>query len=144
MSQLRAGLPPNMWALQNDAVDLGECVVCGTRGWTIPGTEGTDARDEKIYAREAGRLTLSLQAGKQIAAGRPMIAMMHYPPLYAEHQPEGTAFTKLMTEYGVCRCVYGHLHGQGIRRGFNGVHDGVRYDLTSCDALGFRLKDVSL
>ena len=36
LSQLRACLPENMHAVQNDAFDAGECVFCGTRGWTIP------------------------------------------------------------------------------------------------------------
>ena len=51
---------------------------------------------------------------------------------------------RLLSEYGVKRCVYGHLHGQSVQRGFSGNYRGVRYDLVSCDALGFALKDVSL
>ena len=143
LTQLRSLLPANMHAVQNDAFDAGACVVCGTRGWTIPPAAGADGQDEKIYRREALRLGLSLDAARRIADGRPIVAMMHYPPIIPEAMREGTEFTRLLTDYGVSRCVYGHLHGQSIRRGFSGMYEGVRYDLVSCDALGFRLLDVT-
>lgn len=142
LTQLRCSLPANMHAVQNDAYDAGEFVVCGTRGWMIPG-QGTGAQDEKIYKREVLRLEMSLQAAKKMADGRPVIAMMHYPPLLPEHKAAGTGFTALLSAYGVCRCVYGHLHGASVQRGVNGLYEGVHYDLISCDALGFRLKDVT-
>lgn len=144
LSQLRACLPENMHAVQNDAFDAGECVFCGTRGWTIPLGQNAAAQDEKLYRREALRLEMSLKDAARIANGRPIFAMMHYPPLLPETARQGTEFTRLLSEYGVKRCVYGHLHGQSVQRGFSGSYRGVRYDLVSCDALGFALKDVSL
>lgn len=142
LTQLRSVLPPNMHAVQNDAFDAGEVVFCGTRGWTIP-SQGASAQDEKIYHREEMRLRMSLDAAARLAEGRPIVAMMHYPPLLPEYLRCGTAFTRVLSEYGVSRCVYGHLHGQSTQRGFNGLYEGVRYDLVSCDALGFALKDVT-
>ena len=142
LTQLRSSLPQGMHAVQNDAYDAGDMVFCGTRGWAIPG-QGAAAQDEKIFRREVLRLEMSLKAARQAADGRPIVAMMHYPPLLPEHKASGTAFTKLLSAYGVSRCVYGHLHGQSIQRGINGVYDGVRYDLVSCDALGFAVKEVT-
>ena len=142
LTQLRCSLPQGMHAVQNDAYDAGDMVFCGTRGWTIPG-QGAAAQDEKIFRREVLRLEMSLKAAAQMADGRPIVAMMHYPPLLPEHKASGTAFTRLLSAYGVSRCVYGHLHGQSIQRGINGVYDGVRYDLVSCDALGFAVKEVT-
>lgn len=142
LTQLRCSLPQGMHAVQNDAYDAGDMVFCGTRGWTIPG-QGAAAQDEKIFRREVLRLEMSLKAASQAADGRPIVAMMHYPPLLPEHKASGTAFTKLLSAYGVSRCVYGHLHGQSIQRGINGVYDGIRYDLVSCDALGFAVKEVT-
>ncbi len=140
LTQLRCSLPANMHAVQNDAYDAGEFVVCGSRGWVIPGQDA-DPQDEKIYRREELRLRMSLEAAQKMAKGRPIIAMMHYPPLLPEHRD--TAFTRLLSAFGVARCVYGHLHGQSVQWGFRGRHEGVRYDLVSCDALGFRLLDVT-
>lgn len=142
LTQLRCSLPQGMHAVQNDAYDAGDMVFCGTRGWTIPG-QGAAAQDEKIFRREVLRLEMSLKAAAQMADGRPIVAMMHYPPLLPEHKASGTAFTRLLSAYGVSRCVYGHLHGQSIQRGINGVYDGIRYDLVSCDALGFAVKEVT-
>ena len=43
----------------------------------------------------------------------------------------------ILEEYAVTRVVYGHLHGAGIKVAFRGERQGIRYFLTSCDALGF-------
>ncbi len=143
ISRLRAALPPGMTALQHDAADLGDCVVCGTRGWSIPtGETPLMPEDEKIYRRELIRLELALGAAERIAAGRPVIAMLHYPPLYETERE--TEFTRLLEAAGVRLCVYGHLHGAGIRAGFNGTLNGIAYRLTSCDSLGFRPLKLAL
>jgi uncharacterized protein len=134
ITQLRAFLPPGMLALQNDSVAIGGVAVCGTRGWDFP-TEmlPLDEQGTKIYRRELIRLRMALES----ARGRnlPILAMTHYPPLLQDYRD--TAFTSLMEEYDVRRCVYGHLHGAGIRNGYSGVHRGVEYRLTSCDAIDF-------
>ncbi len=134
ITKLRSFLPEGMLALQNDSVAVGGRAVCGTRGWTFP-TEAfpLDEQETKIYQRELIRLRMALDH----AAGRglPIVAMTHFPPLLKDCRD--TAFTALLEEYGVKLCVYGHLHGVGIRSGFNGEHNGVSYRLTSCDALGF-------
>jgi len=151
LTQLRCSLPENMHAVQNDAYDAGEVVFCGTRGWTLPQAGNAEpqdgppsSQDEKLYRREAMRLEMSLKAAKRLAGERPVFAMMHYPPLLPEYARGGTEFTRLLTAYGVKRCVYGHLHGPSVQRGYNGLYNDVQYDLVSCDALGFELKEVSI
>lgn len=143
LTQLRACLPEGMLAVQNDACVIGPYVFCGTRGWTIPPAAGAQEKDEKLYRRETMRLEMSLREAQRLSQGRSIVAMMHYPPLLPENLRTGTAFTQLLSDYGVARCVYGHLHGQSVQRGFSGWYQGVRYDLVSCDALGFRLLDVT-
>ncbi len=137
ISKVRNMLPAGMTALQHDAADLGSCVVCGTRGWSIPtGELPLSPEDQKIYQREIIRLELALENAKRLAEGRPILVMLHFPPLYENERHSG--FTDLMEKYAVCLCVYGHLHGNGIRAGYNGVERGIRYALTSCDSLHFR------
>ncbi|MCE5342292.1 MAG: metallophosphoesterase [Eubacteriales bacterium] len=134
ITRLRACLPQGMIALQNDSVQVGDVAVCGTRGWTFP-TDAfpLDEQETKIYLRELIRLRLALEdAGKR---NLPILTMTHFPPLLNDCRD--TAFTTLMEEYGVKLCVYGHLHGAGIRGGFTGEHNGVEYRLTSCDAIDF-------
>ena len=131
-----------MYALQQDAIDLGECVVCGTRGWTIPTDENPlSPQENKIYLRELARLDLALAAAKRMGPGKPLAVMLHYPPLYQNQRHSG--FTERMERAGVRLCVYGHLHGSGIAAGFSGEQDGVRYELTSCDSQDFMVKKIN-
>ena len=136
IGKVRAALPATLVALQNDAVDLGDVVVAGSRLWSCPGALDWDTHDEKIYLREVERLRLSLEAGQKLAAGRPLWAAIHYPPF--DTRQEGTAYSTLLEEYGVVDCVYGHLHGRRAHRtAFEGEKNGVRYHLIACDHLEF-------
>lgn len=143
LSQVKSALPAGMEAIQHNAVDLGCAVVCGTRGWNIPTKETPlGAADMKIYNRELIRLEMALQAGVKLKGDRPLVAMMHYPPLYDMERE--TAFTALLEKYPVHTVVYGHLHGAGLRVGFRGEQHGIRYELVSCDGLDFRLAEIFL
>ena len=141
ISQVRSSLPEGVIALQHNAVDLGEAVVCATRGWMIPTKEmPLSEQDEKICRREAERLRLALKEGTARASGRPLIVMTHYPPLLAGETY--TVFTELLEAYHVHTAVYGHLHGTGIQSGFTGKHHGICYHLVSCDSIGFSPKEI--
>jgi len=143
LKQVRSVLPEGMEAIQHTAVDLGPAVVCGTRGWSIPtAEEPLSAEDQRILDRELIRLELALKAAVKIAGEKPVIVMMHYPPLY--DQARDTPFTQLIGRYPVHTVVYGHLHGPSIHAAFNGMYEGVRYILTSCDSLHFSLAEVPL
>lgn len=136
IGKVRAALPAGCVALQNDAVDLGDVVVAGSRCWAAPGALDWSQADEKIYNREVGRLRMSLEAAARLAAGRPVIAAIHYPPFTAAGRP--TAFSELIEEHGVALCVYGHLHGRRAHRtAVEGEVRGVTYRLIACDHLGF-------
>ncbi len=143
IGQVRRVLPEGMQAIQHDTVDIGAAVVCGTRGWAYPTPETPlPQEDERIFHREMIRLELALQSAAKVAGARPIVVMLHYPPLYG--MDRDTPFTALLEKYPVHTVVYGHLHGAGIRAGFTGEHHGVRYILASCDSLGFSLAEVSL
>jgi len=143
VGQVRRALPEGMMAIQHDVADLGDVVVTGTRGWAFPTEEAPlSAEDERIFNRELIRLELALNAAQKAADGRPILLMLHYPPLY--QMERDTAFTRLIEKYPVHTVVYGHLHGAGIRAGFTGEWNGVRYLLASCDALGFTLAEVPM
>lgn len=143
ISQVRSALPESIFALQHSAMDLGSCVVCGTRGWTIPTREQPlEEADRKIFRREAERLKAALEEAASLAKGRPIVAMTHFPPLLAGEKD--TVFAALLESCAVHTAVYGHLHGQGIQIGFTGEHHGVRYHLVSCDSIGFSPKLIDL
>lgn len=114
--------------LHNNSYSAEGYALCGTRSWLF---EPGEPADEKVMAREAGRLKMSLDA----AAEGEKLVFLHYPPVYPNtNAPEILA---LLRQYGVKRCFYGHLHGQSIRFAVQGEHDGIRYKLISADALKF-------
>ncbi len=143
IGRVRAMLPEGVFALQQDALALDECVICGTRGWTIP-TEETPLppHEHKIYLRELARLDLALADARRKGPGKPMVVMLHYPPLYQGARTSG--FTERLEQAGAAVCVYGHLHGSGIAAGFSGVQSGVRYELTSCDCQNFAPRIINI
>ncbi len=143
LTKVKQALPEGVMALQHTVADLGAAVVTGTRGWTFPQEgESLSEEDQRIFQREMIRLEIGLKAAVKAAAGRPVIVMLHYPPLY--DQLRDTPFTRLLAQYPVHTVVYGHLHGQAIHAGFTGEHEGIRYMLASSDSLGFAPVEVRL
>lgn len=140
ISRVRAALPEGMYALQNDALTFGDVIVCGTRGWTCPDAAAfVEETDGPIYARELGRLRLSLEKAAALRgeSDARVVAMLHYPPV--SERAQATEVTALLSAYGVHDAVYGHLHGPALAAAYEGELDGVRYHLTTCDGLGFKL-----
>ncbi|MGN0621706.1 MAG: metallophosphoesterase [Porcipelethomonas sp.] len=121
--------------LHNNHFRYGEYAICGTRGWVnMPG----EAADAKVLAREAGRLSASLEPAA--AEGLEPLVFLHYPPLY------GNSFNydilEVLYKYNVKRCWYGHLHGPSIRNAVNGERDGVDFRLISGDFLQFKPEKI--
>lgn len=114
-------------------------VIVASRGWPYPGSEEYTEHDEKIYSRELQRLRLGLEDARRRAPDARIIACLHYPPT----DPSGrqTGFTDLLEEYGVWKCIYGHLHGYpAFLRGVKGELRGIQYQLVALDYLGARPK----
>ncbi len=123
--------------LQNECYSVRDenIVITATRGWLYPGADDYTEHDSKIYAREVTRLKLSLDAAVRMAPDARIITCLHYPP--SDPSGKETEFTRTLEEYGVWKCIYGHLHGQNAYgRGIKGVVRGVEYRLVSLDYLG--------
>lgn len=141
IGRVRRALPENMFAIQNDAMLIDGVLFAGTRGWMIPSAE-SDPNDVHIYNRERLRLEMSLKTARRLSPDAPLVAMLHYPPLFES----ALGFSDILNAYGVSDCVYGHLHGASIAGAVRGVRGSVRYHQVSCDGLGFKmylLKEVS-
>ncbi len=141
ISGVRSVLKPNMFAIQNDAIKIGDTIFCGTRGWTVPETTHKTPDDEKIYKREVIRLGLSLQDAKRLQQNNEkIIVMMHYPPFNSKM--EDNEFTNLIEQYGVKTVVYGHLHSYDKKQKLIVYKNNVKYYLTSCDLIGNELIEI--
>ena len=91
-----------------------------------------------MFKRELLRLEASLKA----AGDRQKLVFLHYPPRYKGY--ECTEILKLLEDYEVRRCFYGHLHGGSHKLAMEGQWDGVEFRLTSADYLGFKPYPVIL
>ena len=132
ISSLRAILPQNFYAIQNDAIRFDGVVVCGTRGWK--GVEKNivlSKEDKKVFDREVLRLEMTLQNAKKLMQeGDKLVCMMHYPPVGFAR--EDSPFSELIEKCNVDFVVYGHLHGyKNISTQF--TKNDIEYFLTSCD-----------
>ena len=133
ISAVREILPSSIMAIQNDAIKVGDYIICGTRGWTVPEKDKElEPEDLKIYKREVERLKLTLMSAKVLKGETDLkiIAMMHFPPYNTDK--EQSEFTKLFEEYGVETVVFGHLHGY-VNCDLVSNINGVTYYFTSCD-----------
>lgn len=131
ISKIRAILPKDLYALQNDSIKIGNYVIFGSRGWACPDKEYTDD-DMKIYLRETERMKLAVASAlKKKEDGDKLIAMIHFPPFNVRR--EESNFTKLYQDNGIDSVVYGHLHGKNARSDLKVNYNGVLYYLTSCD-----------
>jgi hypothetical protein len=124
--------------MKNNAYLVEGRAICGSRGWLLPSDPEFKSDDRTVYMREVARLERSLEAGRALFADGdgPLIAVLHYPPvLKTQHTSE---FTELLEKYGAEICVYGHLHGRGHQKAFEGIKNGVEYCLAAGDYISFK------
>jgi len=108
--------------------------LCGTRGWFFEVDHGTE-HDTKMRLREVLRLKASLNAAKS-AGYEKIYCFMHYPPVFGSYVCENIVDT--LSEYGVERCYYGHLHGISHKFAVTGVKNGINYVLAASDSVEFQ------
>ncbi|MBR5242219.1 MAG: metallophosphoesterase [Clostridia bacterium] len=130
--------------LFNNAHDVGEVIVAGTRGWYLE-EDAKNAPDnadfEKLIARERLRLKTSLDAAVKLKGDtdKPIVAFMHFPPYYNEKESEGLC--DLLIEYGVRDVYYGHIHGNYTIPPVTSYR-GLNFHIISADYIGFIPKIV--
>ena len=117
--------------LVNNAYEVGDFAVCGTRGWFL---DASEKEDVKVLNREVGRLTSSIKEAKRF--NKEIVAFLHYPPVYGGVECE--ELLNVLLENGIKKCYYGHLHGANtIKYALNGEYKGIDFRLISCDGVRF-------
>ncbi len=141
ITKLRRAAPDDsFYFLQNDCVKFGNIIICGSRGWTCPGSADFTENDMRLYKREAERFKLCFaQVDKVREEGDKLLVMVHYPP-FSQKSPE-TDFTRLFEEHKADKVIFGHIHGS-IYFPFRTEKNGIEYILTSCDKVGFTLQRI--
>lgn len=131
--------------LNNNAWLCEDFILCGTRGWyqdesceNIP----KDTDFEKLVAREAIRLEISLSEGKKLAEANPnkeMLAFLHFPPVWNGLVCEPIVTT--LKKFGIRRCYFGHIHSNyTVPASFD--FDGICFSLISADFLNFSPRPI--
>lgn len=119
--------------MQNNAFEADGFVLCGTRGWyNDPDTAPAETDYQKIVAREAGRLRLSLDAAKNMADEK--LVFFHFPPYFGSYICR--ELINILHEYGIKRVYYGHIHGQ-YRLPPHTEFEGITFTLVASDYLNF-------
>lgn len=121
--------------MHNNSYTFEGVAVGGTRGWDMPGEEGFNTEDAKIYQRELQRLELSLKDARVPDGGR-LIAAIHFPVFNSKGVFSG--FLDIMQKYNVQLCIYGHLHGEAHKHAVEGVVKGIEFRLVAADRIGFK------
>ncbi|MBR2484298.1 MAG: metallophosphoesterase [Oscillospiraceae bacterium] len=123
--------------MHNNCFLYGDVALCGTRGWFYEEDAAAGSHNDKVLQRELGRLETSLKA----AGEREKICFLHYPPLYHGYRCEEVL--KLLKQYDVKRCCYGHLHGPSHRLAVRGAAEGIEFTMVSADYLSFSPKKIA-
>lgn len=123
--------------LNNNCYAYENIGICGTRGWI---NENGEPSDQKVIAREAGRLERSVcDAERQ---GLVPIVFLHYPPVFMSG--ENKEILRVLEEHNIAECFYGHIHGAAKHAAaFKGKRGNVNYHLVSGDYLQFMPLDIT-
>lgn len=133
----------NIDFLHNNSFLIENKIITGTRGWTL-NTEDPE-NSKKIIKRECMRLKMSIEQGiKLYGEDKEVIVFMHYPPITNINvlKNETTDFMKIMMDYNIKRCFYGHLHGNSIKDAVEENINGIELKLISSDGLDFKLFQI--
>ena len=131
--------------LFNNAIELDEFIIAGSRGWFPEdglGSLQNEVDFDKITNREVGRLRLSLEdaRAKQEASGKEIVVFMHFPVVWADKANE--PFVELLHEYNIRRVYFGHIHSV-----YNCPavieYENIRFELISADYLSFVPKYIA-
>lgn len=137
LNKVKSILPPSIMALQNDFIEFDDFVICGTRGWNVPGSTEFSTDDLKIYNREVARLDLSLSG---YTGEKEKIVFFHFPPfsdVICENE-----MIEVLQKYKVKQAFYGHIHGYGLKFIKQGNIFNIDFHCVSCDGLDFKLYEI--
>ena len=128
----------NIDFIYNNSYLVENKILTGTRGWNLLDTENSS----KMIKRESIRLQLAIENKiKKYGDDKEIIVFMHYPPI--SNTNKKSEFLKILKQYDIKRCYYGHLHGKSHQDAVEGIVDGIEFKLISADYLNFDVIKVT-
>lgn len=132
----------NIDFLYNSAYEYENYIIAGTRGWG----QNEEGEEKKLLNREMARLELSLKEAINLNENqnKEIIVFFHYPPIINNNisSNEINGFVKILMQYNIKRCYYGHLHSISIKEAVEGKYYGIDFKLVSADGLDFKLLKI--
>lgn len=127
----------NIDFIYNNSCLIENKILTGTRGWNLLDTE----KENKMINREIIRLKLSIEDGiKKYGDDKEIIVFMHYPPITQNNM--NSDFIKVLKQYNIKKCYYGHLHSTSHKDAVEGIKQGINFKLVSADYLNFDLIEI--
>lgn len=127
-------VPDRIMPLEGNAVKIEGQVISGCKGWISPNDPDFEVLDRPMFDRELAMLKRSLDAALELEPKDGIHLLMHFPPFTTKGHE--TPFFKMMQEYPVITCTYGHFH---VKKEWDalpkGVIQGIDFHLTSTDYL---------
>lgn len=125
--------------LHNNAYEVEDFIIAGTRGWyQDEGCENMPplADFEKLVSREVGRLKMSLDEARKLRgdSDKEILVFLHFPIVWGGR--ECTPLLDVLTEYGIRRLFFGHIHSNYAQSRFLTVRN-ISMELISSDFLEF-------
>ncbi len=125
--------------LNNNAYEVENYIICGSRGWFTDKTMQTAAQNvdySKIINRELIRLRMSLDDAVRLRgdSDKEILLFLHFPPLWSDFRCE--EILELLNEYNIRHCFFGHIHSNYTSPA--SFSDGnIEFKLISADFLDF-------
>lgn len=121
--------------LHNNAFEREGVVICGSRGWYMDEKSAPRNADyDKIVAREAARLDMSLSAARTFGDEKRKLVFCHFPPVFEPFVCR--EIIDVLHKHGVSECFFGHIHGRYDVPPCT-EFEGIRFTLISSDYLNF-------
>ena len=124
--------------LYNNAFQTPLCRIAGSRGWFSDENNQKTVGEvdwKKIVDRETLRLGMSLEAASKLDSDLPVIAFLHFPPVWNLKISEG--IIEMLRKYNVDKCFYGHIHGVYSSSEADFEYEGISFNMISADYLDF-------
>lgn len=137
LDDVNQALPRTMTALAGTAFQSNGHVICGTMGWISPNDPAFDGLDMNFFRKELNLLEDALKAAAKLNPKNGLHLLLHFPPFTT--QGLETPFYKLITQYPVTTCTFGHFHFQEEWNTVpQGKIDGVEFRLIATDFLNHK------
>lgn len=124
--------------LYNNAYEVEDYIVCGTRGWYVEEKlqNEKNADYDKIVNRENLRLEMCIKEALQLRgdSDKQILVYFHFPPVFKSFVCR--EFIETLKKYNIKNCYFGHMHGQyNVPR--TTEFEGICFTLISSDFLDF-------